>query len=119
EQPVFARQATGVASKGTICTHQAMAWDHDSDRVKSIRHTHSTIGGRLTQLCRQLTVSENRSWRDRSQRRPHPLLKSSSSSVDWNVVDTVDVARKISPNLTAESLWINRISQLKARIMTP
>ena len=105
EQPLLGRKATRKPGQGAVGADDAMAGQHDADRVRTIRGAHRSGGRRSTERPGLLAVAGGRAERDVGERAPCGKLKAGSFQIKWELETfacagkvLIEVGRSLSKN---------------------
>src|ERR1700733_5157200 len=78
EQSFLGRQSAAEAGEFSVCTDDAMAWNHDRDGILAIRRAYGSRRFGISHALRQLAVGDRFAVRDVLQIAPHGALKFSA-----------------------------------------
>ena len=92
KQPALPADPAAVSGETPISTDDAVARNHNGNRVRAVGQANSTDRFRAPQLTRQRPITHRRSGSDRPERRPNLALKGRASGRHGNGVDREEIA---------------------------
>ena len=92
KQPALPADPAAVSGETPISTDDAVARNHDGNRVRAVGQANSTDRFRAPQLTRQRPITHRRSGSDRPECRPNLALKGRASGRHGNGVDREEIA---------------------------
>ena len=96
KQPPFALNAAAIPGKACIRADDAVARNHDRNRIGAIGKANSASGVRAPKLSRQRAITQRRPRPNAAQCRPDLLLKRRASCRNRNRIDRGQVSREIT-----------------------
>ena len=95
KQPALTADPATVSGETPISTDDAVARNHNGNRVCAVGQANSTDRFRAPQLTRQRPITHRRSGSDRPECRPNLALKGRASGRHGNGVDREEIAKEI------------------------
>src|SRR4030095_9140451 len=99
--PALAFEPAAIAGERTVRADEAMAWNHDADRVGAVREADRTHRQRTLQPLRQPPIAQGGPRWDFPQGAPHSALERRAAGLDGNLVDGLQFACEIALQGTA------------------
>src|SRR6185436_20651012 len=96
EQPALAFESSAVAGERTVGADEAMAGNHDADRVGAVSEADRTHRQRTLQPLRHAPVAQRRSSGDLPQGAPYVALERRAAGLDGNLFDGLQFACEIA-----------------------
>ena len=94
KQPALPADPAAISGETPISTDDAVARNHNGNRVRAVGQANSTDRFRAPQLTRQRPITQRGSRSDRSKCRPNLALKGRASGRHGNGVDR-DLLRQL------------------------